>query len=298
MTAPFYISPAASSSKRNKLMTTVSKSRLLLLLSLLFLSLLFYQVQPAAGHDGWVEVSPSIIEKGQIATIALLHGNHSNEHRSYRIAGKWDQKYTTLVVFGPKGKPSDLTNDLVDLGEDEEKTGPRGPKGFYLAPFTPKEEGSYLAVARQVRTVQQGDGPKLLTSRTAKTAFAAFAAPTVSAAKKLKGFDRILGGQDVLEIVPRTNPLAIFSGDSVTLEVQRDGKPVAGKVVTLIRRIDGFASIQDRTTDEHGRVAFSVGPADSYLARVKFEEETPRPDGQADKNSYESTYVFQVFNRR
>jgi glycerol kinase len=49
-------------------------------------------------HDGWVEVSPNIVEKNQSATIALLQGNHSNEHKSYRIAGKWDQKYTTLVV--------------------------------------------------------------------------------------------------------------------------------------------------------------------------------------------------------
>jgi hypothetical protein len=50
-------------------------------------------------------------------------------------------------------------------------------------------------------------------------------------------------------------------------------------------------------TDEKGRVTFTVGPADSYLARVKIDEETPRPDGQKDKSSYESTYVFQVFNR-
>jgi hypothetical protein len=34
-----------------------------------------------------------------------------------------------------------------------------------------------------------------------------------------------------------------------------------------------------------------------YLARVKIDEEKPRPDGQKDKNSYESTHVFQVFNR-
>ena len=42
-------------------------------------------------HDGWVQISPSIVEKNQSATIALIQGNHSNEHKSYRIAGKWDQ---------------------------------------------------------------------------------------------------------------------------------------------------------------------------------------------------------------
>ena len=61
---------------------------------------------PCAGlaHDGWVEISPAIVEKNQPATIALIQGNHSNEHKSYRIAGKWDQKYTTLVVVDPKAK--------------------------------------------------------------------------------------------------------------------------------------------------------------------------------------------------
>jgi uncharacterized GH25 family protein len=248
-------------------------------------------------HDGWVEISPSIIEKNQPVTISLLQGNHSNEHKSYRIAGKWDSKYTTLVVVDPKGKQNVLTDRLIDLGEDAETVGPKGPKGFHLASFVPKDDGLHQALARQVRTVQQGDGPKLLTVRLAKTAFAAFKVPIVSAAKNLKGFDRWIGGDDAVELTPVNNPLALFSGGSMTLELRQKGKPVSNQVITLVRRIDGFASVQERTTDEKGRVTFGVGPADSYLARVKFDEETPRPDGQKDKTSYESTYVFQVFNR-
>jgi hypothetical protein len=81
------------------------------------------------------------------------------------------------------------------------------------------------------------------------------------------------------------------------LDLRRKGKPIGRNVMTLIRRMDGSASVQDQTTDERGRVTFAVGPADWYLARVKLDEEKPRPDGQVDKSSYESTYVFQVFNR-
>ena len=81
------------------------------------------------------------------------------------------------------------------------------------------------------------------------------------------------------------------------LELRLKGSPVAGKTISLIPRIGGASSVQDQTTDEKGRVTFPVGPSDSYLARVNLEEEHPRPDGQADKNSYEATYVFQVFNR-
>src|SRR2546422_5828969 len=135
-------------------MTGIAKSRTLMLFALLF-----FHSRPAVGHDGWVEITPAIVEKGQVATISLIQGNHSNEHRSYRIAGKWDQKYTTLLVVDSKGKQTTLTERLIDLGEDEDKVGPKGPKGFYLASFIPMEEGLYQAVAKQARTIQQGDGP-------------------------------------------------------------------------------------------------------------------------------------------
>ena len=100
-----------------------------------------------------------------------------------------------------------------------------------------------------------------------------------------------------MEFIPVNNPLAVFSGGSITLELRQKGKPIGGQVVTLVRRIDGFASVLERATDDKGRVNFLVGPADSYLARVKIDEESARPDGQKDKASYESTYVFPVFNR-
>jgi hypothetical protein len=267
------------------------------LLPITFFGLIFFSPQTASSHDGWVEISPTIVEKGQPATIALIQGNHSNEHRSYLIAGKWDQKYTTLWVIDPKGNSNTLTDRLVDFGEDDDKVGPKGPKGFFLAPFVPKYDGLYLALARQARTIQQAEGPKLVTVRIAKSAFAAFKAPSISAAKHAKGFDRLIGGSDAAELIPVDNPLAIYSGGSMALELRRKGKPASGQTIALVRRIDGSASVQERTTDEKGRVTFAIGAADLYLARVKIDEETPRPDGQKDRASYEATYVFQAFNR-
>ena len=262
-----------------------------------YIAVIFVNPLPLSAHDGWVEVTPAIVEKNQNTTISLIQGNHSNEHKSYRIAGKWDQKYTTLVVIDPKNKTHSLTDSLIDLGEDAEAIGPKGPKGFYLAPFMPEGEGLYQALARQARTLQQDDGPKIITIRLAKTSFAAFTVPLISAAKHLKGFDRAIGDDDALEFIPVNNPLAVYSGGSMILELRKNGKAAAGQLITLVRRIDGFASVLERTTDDKGRVNFPVGPADSYLARVKIDEETLRPDGLKDKASYESTYIFQVFNR-
>jgi uncharacterized GH25 family protein len=264
---------------------------------LIVLAFHFIHPQLASAHDGWIEIAPTIVEKNQPVTISLIQGNHSNEHKSYRIAGKWDQKNTSLVVFDPKGKQNSLTDRLIDMGEDAEAIGPKGPKGFHLAPFVAKDDGLYQAVARQARTLQQGDGPKVVTLRIAKTAFAAFKNPTLSAARNLKGFDRLLAGEDGVEFIPRQNPLAVFANGSLTFELRYKGRPLGGQTITLVRRIDGFASVQERTSDEKGRINFPVGPADFYLARVKLDEETPRPDGLKDKASYESTYVFQVFNR-
>jgi hypothetical protein len=252
---------------------------------------------PASAHDGWVEITPTIVERNQPVSIALMQGNHSNEHKSYRIAGKWDQKNATLIVMDPKRQQIPLTDLLIDMGEDAEAIGPKGPKGFLLAPFVPKHDGLYQALARQVRTVQQGDGPRAVTLRIAKTSFAAFKNPTVTAARSLNGFDRLIAGEDGMELIPLQNPLAVFANGSLAFELRYRGRPIGGQTITLVRRIDGFASVLERASDEKGRVSFPVGPADSYLVRAKIDEESARADGLKDKASYESTYVFQVFNR-
>ena len=61
----------------------------------------------------------------------------------------------------------------------------------------------------------------------------------ISQAKNLKAFDLLSGGTDGLEIFPVTNPMGIFSGGSVTLELRLKGKPIGGKIISLIRKIDG-----------------------------------------------------------
>lgn len=252
---------------------------------------------PAIAHDGWIEVSTPIVEKGQAVTISLMQGNHSNEHKSYRLAGKWDIKFTKLAVLDPAGKETDLTNRLIDFGEDEEKIGPKGPKGFHLAQFTAGKEGVYVVLARQERILQFRDGPKFRSVRIARAVFAALPVPTVASANKLRGVDRSLGEENALEIVPVTNPLGVMQKDSVTLELRYKGKPAPGKVVTVLRKIDGPASAQDQTTDSDGRITLAVDSPDLYLVRAMVEDKDGRSEGQYELSSYEATYDFQVFNR-
>jgi uncharacterized GH25 family protein len=264
---------------------------------LLFWSLLsFFSAATVLAHDGWVEV-PAIVEKGQPVTIALMLGNHANEHRSYRLAGKWSPKYLKLMVIEPSGNVNDITASLVDLGEDDEKTGPKGPKGFHIAPFTPTAEGVHVVLAREEQVLQHGDEPKFRSVRSARAAFAALRNPRVAEGKKTTGFGRTFAIDNVMEIVPISNPIAVTQNDRVILELRYKGKPFANQTLSVVGRLNGPASAQDLTTDEKGRVSIMAASADSYLVRFKFDERSERQEGQYDLSSYEATYVFQVFNR-
>jgi uncharacterized GH25 family protein len=277
--------------KREKFMKT--RSRFRLAIGSLFVLCL---TKPAFAHDGWVEV-PAIVEKGQPVTIALMLGNHTNEHKSYRLAGKWNPKFTKLMVIDPSGMMNDITSALTDLGEDEENTGPKGPKGFHIATFTPKTEGVHIVLAREEQVLQHGDEPRFRSVRSARSAFTALRTPRVMEGKKSAGFGSIFAIDNLMEIVPVSNPIAVTQDDRVTLELRYKGKPFPNQIMSIVGRLKGFASVQDLTTDEKGQVRITAGAADSYLVRVKFDERSERKEGQYDLSSYEATYVFQVFNR-
>jgi uncharacterized GH25 family protein len=145
--------------------------------------------------------------------------------------------------------------------------------------------------------MQHGDEPKFRSVRSARAAFAALRSPRVAEGKKTTGFGRTFAIDNVMEIVPISNPIAVTQNDPVTLELLYKGKPLSNQTISLVGRLSGATSAQDLTTDEKGRVSFPAGPADTYLVRVKSEERTERIEGQYDLSSYEATYVFQVFNR-
>ena len=57
---------------------------------------------------------------------------------------------------------------------------------------------------------------------------------------------------NLMEIVPVSNPVAITQNDPVTLELRYKGKPFSNQVVSVIPRLKGAASAQDLMTDERG----------------------------------------------
>ena len=188
-----------------------------------------YSAATVLAHDGWIEV-PALVEKGQPVTIALMLGNHANEHKSYRLAGKWNPKYTKLIVIEPSGKVNDITASLIDLGEDEEKTGPEGTERIsHRNVYTQKGRRTPRDRAPRRGGATRRRSQNFAVSEAPARRFAALHNPRVAEGKKTNGFGRTFAIDNVMEIVPISNPLGVTQNDPVTLELRYKGNPFASK---------------------------------------------------------------------
>jgi len=93
-----------------------------------------------------------------------------------------------------------------------------------------------------------------------------------------------------------TNPLALRSGEPITLEVRHRGRSVPPPAISIVHRIPGAASAQTLTTDDCGRVTGVPGPADYSSARVSRAELMEVGPGQIEQRLYAATYVSLVYH--
>ena len=103
---------------------------------------------PAAAfaHDTWVQTNTHIVRTGDAVHIDLMLGNHGNDHRDFKIAGKLAAESVGMFeVVAPDGKRYDLRPNLTDLGY--------APKeGYHTAKFAPGDK----AEARRKRARRRG----------------------------------------------------------------------------------------------------------------------------------------------
>src|SRR5437588_9243193 len=100
----------------------------------------------ALAHDPWVQTNTNVVRTGDNVHIDLMFGNHGNDHRDFKLAGKVDLAAATLAVFDPDGKSYDLKGKLSDLGY--------APKeGFWTTAFTPAKPGLYLVAQTSDKVV-------------------------------------------------------------------------------------------------------------------------------------------------
>lgn len=238
----------------------------------------------AHGHDTWVQTNTQIVRTGDAVHVDLMLGNHGNDHRDFKIAGKTTLGGTTLTVINPAGETHDLRPGLIDLGYTDKE-------GHWSVPVVTSKPGLYLIAHTSDKVVTYA--PK----RSVKSAKAFFVAsdsldkvPMANA-----GFDRVLGHP--LELVPLTNPVTPM-GPGVVQKVKLlfEGKPLANHRVSFIPRgaalSEGFDDRHERMTDADGVAKFEFKQGNYYLI-VAHHEDARKGEGY-DSTKYSATMTVLV----
>jgi len=239
----------------------------------------------ARAHDTWVQVNTNVIRVGDNVHIDLMFGNHGNEHRDFKLAGKVDLASSTLVVVGPDGKRFDIRDRLADVGYTP-------TEGFWTAKFATTEPGLYLIAHTSDKVVSYAPARSV---KSAKTFFlVSRSLDKVSAANA--GFDKPLG--HALELVPQSNPVTPMGpGTPIKVQLLYKGKPLPNVCVSFIPRgealTEEFDPRYERKTDAGGRAAFTPTAANYYLVVAHWQE--PKESGKGyDYTKYSATLTVYV----
>ena len=242
-------------------------------------------------HDTWLQVSPRLVHPDDVVHVDLFLGNHGNEHRDFKIAGKLGSLEGVKVgVIGPDGRTTDLKADMVDLGY--------APKeGFWSARFVPATAGLHC-----VALYREGVRHGAMGFKGGKTYFLAaesLDAPAKPDEKTLEAIRQPLGHP--LELVLESHPvLGSGPGKPITVRLLLKGKPLADQVVSFIPRgttlAEGFDPAYERKTDAEGRCSFV--PKEGNLMLVVTHLERPEEKGEGyEKSAYAATLVLDVPQR-
>ncbi|HTU24126.1 MAG TPA: DUF4198 domain-containing protein [Pirellulales bacterium] len=239
----------------------------------------------AQAHDTWVETNTNIVRVGDAVFIDLLLGNHGNDHRDFRLAGKPDLETSTLDVVLPDGRRLDIKPTLSDRGYAPSE-------GFWSTRFVPAEPGLYTVSQTSDKVVSYAPTRSI---KSAKTFFVANGSLD-NVPRDFGGFDRPLG--HALELVPIAHPVTPM-GPGVPFAVRllyRD-KPLPETKVSFIPRgttlAEGFDSKYERTTDEHGEARFTPPDGNFYLI-VAHHDEPNEAGPNYQRTKYSATLVLFV----
>ncbi len=209
-------------------------------------------------HDSWVETNTNLVRSGDAVYIDLKLGNHGNDHRDFKIAGKLDLQKVQIGVVDPEGKRFDLKPEALDLGY--------APKeGYYSMKFSAFKPGIYTVCETSDYVVDHGQLQRSL--KTAKTFF-----QISESLDKPVPDDRIIGQSlgHPFEFVPTVNPiLPMAAGRPVQVKLLLRGEPVEGVKVSCIPQgvelRPDFDDEYERLTDKDGLISFTPKFGARYL---------------------------------
>lgn len=247
--------------------------------------LMLLLTRPAFAHDTWLETNTAVLRPGDSIEIRLMLGNHGNDHRDFKVAGKADLDGSAVQIIDAQGKPFDLKPSLVDVGY--------APKeGFWIGQFEPTAPGLYLIWQHSDQVASYA--PQRIV-RSAKTLFQVSRSLDHVPADA-KGFDRVL--DDPLELVPLASTIAPMGpGVPIVVKLLYQGKPLAGERVSFIPRgqvlKNGFDPQFERRTDNAGVASFEPTAANEYLVVAHHDDPTAKGAGY-DLTKYSATLTVRV----
>lgn len=251
----------------------------------LLMTLLLAATATCAAHDAWLQTNTNLVRTGDLVHVDLLLGNHGNDHRDFKTAGKVDLDGATWEIISPSGKRLDLKERLINTGYAPQE-------GCWSTRFEPEEAGLYVVGHQSDKVMTYGP---VRSVKGAKTCFVV--SPTLDkVAPSNPGFDRRLG--HALELVPTVNPVTPM-GPGLPLRVQLlyQGKPLPGARISFVPRgevlAEGLDSQYERTTGEQGEASFTPTFGNYYLIVAHHDEPAESGPGY-DKTKYSATLCVYV----
>jgi uncharacterized GH25 family protein len=239
----------------------------------------------ASAHDSWVQTNTPVVLVGDAVHIDLMLGNHGNEHRDFKLAGKVDLEHATLQVLGGDGAAHDIKADLTD-------TGYAPGEGFWTGRYKPQKPGLYMVAHTYDHVVSYAP---MRSIKSAKTFFIAGAS-----LDKLpsNGADYAQELGHALELVPQTHPVTPMGpGTPIKVKLLYHGAPLAQARVSFIPRgrqlAQDFDERYERMTDEQGLADFAPTEGDYYLIVAHHEDLTAAGEGHTG-TKYSAALVIQV----
>ncbi|HEY7157766.1 MAG TPA: DUF4198 domain-containing protein [Gemmataceae bacterium] len=238
-----------------------------------------------SAHDTWVQTNTNIVRAGDNIHIDLMLGNHGNDHRDFKLAGKIDLEGCTLTIVAPDGKRYDLKDRLSDTGYTPKE-------GYWTTPFAAVKPGLYLVAHTSDKVVSYAPTRSV---KSAKTYFVV-SKGLDNVSRDNPGFDKPLG--HALELVPQASPVTPMGpGTPIKVKLLYKGKPLAGARVSFIPRgvtlTEGFDARYERKTDERGLASFTPTEGNYYLVVAHHLE--PKESGKKHQSTkYSATLTVLV----
>ncbi len=262
---------------KRKILTPM-KTNLLQVLGLIATSALY--TTTAFAHDTWVETNTHLARVGEAVHVSLMLGNHGNNHRDFKLAGKVNLDGSTLSYRDPNGKVHDLKPNLRDNGHED-------GEGFWVTKFAPAQPGTYIVGHTSAAVMTYAPVRSI---KSAKTVFQA--SRQLDQMPKTHVLNRVLGHP--FELVAQS---PVFPADVLKVQLLWKGKPLAGKIVSFIPRggqlTEDFDPRYERVTDKEGSVSFKPDEANYYL--IVAHHNAPEEKGEGyESTKYSATLTWYV----